>query len=207
MAHGRLVWDGASSVLLMAACSSRRRGPSPGMGGREKVYEARVETRSPEHMLLRLSEECCQDLRLRPDRELQVELQFQLNRMPLCEMHFALDSLQDCTLLFPEPPAVGVPLPLNSCSTEDLDARLNARQREAVRAIAAPFSLQLPPLLLCGPPGSGKTFTLSLAVGMLLRDDTHRVLLCAHTEEAADTLVNDLLTLTDPPLAQGSLLR
>lgn len=32
----------------------------------------------------------------------QVELQFQLNRLPLCEMHYALDRIKDNTILFPD---------------------------------------------------------------------------------------------------------
>lgn len=33
---------------------------------------------------------------------LQVELQFQLNRLPLCEMHYALDRIKDNGILFPD---------------------------------------------------------------------------------------------------------
>lgn len=32
----------------------------------------------------------------------QVELQFQLNRLPLCEMHYALDRVKDNGVLFPD---------------------------------------------------------------------------------------------------------
>lgn len=32
----------------------------------------------------------------------QVELQFQLNRLPLCEMHYALDRIKDNSILFPD---------------------------------------------------------------------------------------------------------
>lgn len=32
----------------------------------------------------------------------QVELQFQLNRLPLCEMHYALDRIKDNGVLFPD---------------------------------------------------------------------------------------------------------
>lgn len=35
----------------------------------------------------------------------QVELQFQLNRLPLCEMHYALDRIKDSkdnSILFPD---------------------------------------------------------------------------------------------------------
>lgn len=32
----------------------------------------------------------------------KVELQFQLNRLPLCEMHYALDRIRDNSILFPD---------------------------------------------------------------------------------------------------------
>ncbi|XP_061088357.1 probable helicase with zinc finger domain [Conger conger] len=202
-AGGRLVWDTVDSVLILPALAP---GAGAGAGGRERVYEAQLEERCPECMLLRLSEEFCRDLRLQPDQDLQVELQFQLNRLPLCEMHFALDSLQDCcTLLFPEAPSAGAPPSL--FSVEGMDARLNEQQKEALGVITAPLSLQLPPVLLCGPPGTGKSFTLLQASGALLREDSNRVLLCSHSEAAADTLMNDLQALMGHALPQGWLLR
>ncbi|KAG5854471.1 hypothetical protein ANANG_G00038200 [Anguilla anguilla] len=177
-----------------------------GGGGRERVYEAQVEERRPECMLLRLSEDCCRDLRLQPDQDLQVELQFQLNRLPLCEMHFALDSLQDCcTLLFPEPPSAGAPPSFSS--VEGMDARLNEQQRAALGVITAPLSLQLPPVLLCGPPGTGKTFTLLQATVALLREDSNRVLLCSQSEAAADALMNELQIMLGHSTSEDWLLR
>ncbi|KAJ8413545.1 hypothetical protein AAFF_G00080520 [Aldrovandia affinis] len=204
-AGGRLVWDTVDSVLMLPVAGLQARDPAAGTGGREQVYEAQVEACCSECMLFRLSEDCCHDLRLQPDQDLQVELQFQLNRLPLCEMHFALDSLQDCTLLFPEPPSAGVPPSL--FSVEGMDARLSERQREALGVITAPLSLQLPPVLLCGPPGTGKTFTLVQATGALLREDGTRVLLCSHSEVAADSLATDLHALIGHSLSQGWLLR
>ncbi|XP_048870239.1 probable helicase with zinc finger domain [Brienomyrus brachyistius] len=229
---GRLVRESVSSMLLSAESVT---------AGRERVYEARVEACSPEDMCLRLSEECCRDLRLQagahlqvrhshtshPDppfrlsiflptaqrgaggassrqpktqgRRLTVELQFQLNRLPLCEMHYAVDALRDCTLLFPQPPFPE--LPLRPESVDGWDSRLSKRQRDALWAIVSAPSLPLPPILLCGPPASGKTFVLLKAVVLLLKEDTSRVLLCTRSEVEADSLVAALA------LAQGCLLR
>ncbi|RXN02103.1 putative helicase with zinc finger domain [Acipenser ruthenus] len=110
-AAGRLVTDTVTSVLLMPV--GRRKGPCPAPGSKEKVYEALLEDRSREYLLLRLAKECCEDLKLQPDKDLLVELQFQLNRLPLCEMHYALDTFQDCSLLFPDLSTVVLPPPLN----------------------------------------------------------------------------------------------
>ncbi|XP_033886349.3 probable helicase with zinc finger domain [Acipenser ruthenus] len=203
-AAGRLVTDTVTSVLLMPV--GRRKGPCPAPGSKEKVYEALLEDRSREYLLLRLAKECCEDLKLQPDKDLLVELQFQLNRLPLCEMHYALDTFQDCSLLFPDLSTVVLPPPLNS--DDGLEMRLNPRQREAIQAIAAPLSLRLPPLIITGPSGTGKTFTLIQAVKLLLRDTKCRILLCTHSEPAADIFVKDHLNFHDGPgLPEGWLLR
>ncbi|CAI9614935.1 unnamed protein product, partial [Staurois parvus] len=128
-------------------------------GSKEKVFEALIEEKTKEYIFLRICKDCCEELRLRADREMQVELQFQLNRQPLCEMHFALDRIRDNGILFPEisstPP---IPWSPNRQWDELLDPRLNAKQKEAILAITTPLSIQLPPILIIGPYGTGKTF-------------------------------------------------
>lgn len=57
---------------------------------------------------------------------------------------------------------------------EQLDPRLNAKQKEAVLAITTPLSIQLPPVLIIGPYGTGKTFTLAQAVKHILQQQETR---------------------------------
>jgi len=57
---------------------------------------------------------------------------------------------------------------------EQLDPRLNAKQKEAVLAITTPLSIQLPPVLIIGPYGTGKTFTLAQAVKHILQQQDTR---------------------------------
>lgn len=57
---------------------------------------------------------------------------------------------------------------------EQLDPRLNAKQKEAILAITTPISIPLPPILIIGPYGTGKTFTLAQAVKHILRQDHSR---------------------------------
>ncbi|EPY86444.1 hypothetical protein CB1_000313047 [Camelus ferus] len=114
--------------------------------------------------------ECCEELNLRPDHDTQVELQFQLNRLPLCEMHYALDRIKDNGVLFPDITMTPtIPWSPNRQWDEQLDPRLNAKQKEAVLAITTPLSIQLPPVLIIGPYGTGKTFTLAQAVKHILQ--------------------------------------
>ena len=53
---------------------------------------------------------------------------------------------------------------------ESLDPQLNAKQKEAVLAITSPPSVHLPPVLIIGPYGTGKTFTLGKAIDLLLKE-------------------------------------
>lgn len=72
----------------------------------KKVYEARVEAVEiySERVTLKLSSQLCLDLKLTNNGDVTVDIQFQLNRQPLCEWHTAIDKLGPVhlNLLFPE---------------------------------------------------------------------------------------------------------
>uniref|UniRef100_A0A671ULM6 Probable helicase with zinc finger domain n=1 Tax=Sparus aurata TaxID=8175 RepID=A0A671ULM6_SPAAU len=190
---GRLVMTKVNSVLVLPlgreGFSSQ---PPPGV--KERVYEAVIEEKTKDYIFLRICRDCCDELGLLPDREIQVELQFQLNRLPLCEMHYALDRIKDNTILFPDVGLVPtIPWSPNRQWDEQLDPRLNAKQKEAILAITTPVSMSLPPILIIGPYGTGKTFTLAQAVKHILRQDHSRVLICTHSNSAADLYIKDYL--------------
>ena len=44
---------------------------------------------------------CCQELNLKPDVNVIMEFQFQLDRRLFCQMHYALDKLQSTDLVLP----------------------------------------------------------------------------------------------------------
>ncbi|KAM4691302.1 putative helicase with zinc finger domain [Rhinophrynus dorsalis] len=189
---GRLVMTKVNAVYLLPVTKEK---PVQSQGTREKVFEAVIEEKTKDYIFLRICKDCCDELRLRADREMQVELQFQLNRLPLCEMHYALDRIKDNGILFPDlsttPP---IPWSPNRQWDELLDPRLNAKQKEAILAITTPLSIQLPPVLIIGPYGTGKTFTLAQAVKHILKQqDTSRVLICTHSNSAADLYIKDYL--------------
>ena len=62
-----------------------------------------------------------------------------------------------------------------------LDGRLNLKQKEAIVAITTDRERQLPPTLIVGPYGTGKTFTLAHAAQCLLEHPANRVLICTHS--------------------------
>uniref|UniRef100_A0A665V716 Probable helicase with zinc finger domain n=1 Tax=Echeneis naucrates TaxID=173247 RepID=A0A665V716_ECHNA len=191
---GRLVMTKVNSVLLLPLGREGHHSSQPPPGVKERVYEAVIEEKTKEYIFLRICKDCCEELGLQPDRELQVELQFQLNRQPLCEMHYALDRIKDNTILFPDIGLVPtIPWSPNRQWDEQLDPRLNAKQKEAILAITTPISIPLPPILIIGPYGTGKTFTLAQAVKHILRQDHSRVLICTHSNSAADLYIKDYL--------------
>ncbi|KAF3852034.1 hypothetical protein F7725_005389 [Dissostichus mawsoni] len=164
-------------------------------GVKERVYEAVIEEKTKDYIFLRICKNCVEELGLLPDRELQVELQFQLNRLPLCEMQYALDRIKDNGILFPDIALnPTIPWSPNRCAVgRAAGPRLNAKQKEAILAITTPCSIQLPPILIIGPYGTGKTFTLAQAVKHILRQDDSRVLICTHSNSAADLYIKDYL--------------
>ena len=72
----------------------------------QRVYEAVVEKvdTTTKSIVLKLSSQICIDLHLTNTGNISVDVQFQLNRQPLCEWHNAIDKLGPVhrSLLFPE---------------------------------------------------------------------------------------------------------
>ena len=77
-----------------------------------------------------------------------------------------------------------------------LDPKLNANQREVIKRILAPGGTSSP-VVVFGPFGTGKTFTLNQAIRQLVTKKHNRILLCTHTNSAANlhvSLLHDYLT-------------
>ena len=93
-AAGRLLYRNVNSVWLQLADSVSN-----------KVYEVPVEKVKNECVVVRLSSKMVSDLLLYDTCDVSVNAQFQLNRLPLCEMHAAIDRLTigQLRLIFPEP--------------------------------------------------------------------------------------------------------
>lgn len=191
--------DSAEGRLILTNCSTVLLAPEKTKGEeKRKVYEAIIEDKGKTVIYIRLSKRCTEDLNLKPDREFSAEVQFQLNRLPLCEMHFAVDRLYPPSLVFPE---VAHPLDFPKHNSDmGFDVKLNPKQKEAVYAITLPLHHKLPPVLIIGPFGTGKTFTLAQAVKMILNDHGSRILVCTHSNSAADIYIREYL---HPEVADG----
>lgn len=98
-AAGRLLIRNVQSAWLRLAGSSSQR-----------VYETLLEKVENASIVLKLPSQICLDLQLTDTGKISVDVQFQLNRQPLCEWHAAIDRLGAIhrRLLFPEPNATHV---------------------------------------------------------------------------------------------------
>ncbi|XP_076263700.1 helicase with zinc finger [Rhynchophorus ferrugineus] len=184
--EGRLILMHCNSVYL---CSNATQN-----GVRRKVYEALIEDKGKNTIYLRLSSDTVGDLKLTPDSDIEVQIQFQLNRLPYCEWHYTLDKMPNFKIIFPETflePVI--PWSPSRQWSRNLDSRLNIKQKEAVVAITTPLCVPLPPILVIGPFGTGKTFTLAQAIRNLIKDSGNRILLCTHSNSAADLYIKDYL--------------
>ncbi|KAK4872883.1 hypothetical protein RN001_014912 [Aquatica leii] len=182
---GRLILSNCTSVLIGLNRKTSKEKP--------KVYEALIEDKGKNVVYLRLSAETVTELHLSPDITFKAQVQFQLNRLPYCEWHYAIDKMSDLKLIFPqtyiEPLIPWSPMK----QWGDVDNRLNLKQKEAVIAITTSFSTPLPPILIIGPFGTGKTFTLAQAIKQLSKNPEAKVLICTHSNSAADLYIKDYL--------------
>ncbi|KAM3620780.1 uncharacterized protein V6R79_001830 [Siganus canaliculatus] len=161
---------------------------APSNGQNSTVYEAAIlrDNKSEGKIFLQLSKKCCSDLNLQTDESHQMEVQFQLNRQSFCAMHKAVDLLPDTKRVLPDLENCGVPV--NEIHFE----KLNAKQKLAIGFITGNSNDKLvPPLLIYGPFGTGKTFTLATAARELCKQPNNKVLICTHTNSSADLYIRD----------------
>lgn len=145
----------------------------------QKVYEALIlkDTSSVKEIHLKLSRECCSDLGLQKGQTREMEVQFQLNRVWFCEMHKAIDLLPDLQYVLPDFNKTCVPVHPTKYPL------LNEKQQAAMGFILGKSDGKhsVAPLLIYGPFGTGKTFTLATAAVKLMKEEHNRVLICTHT--------------------------
>ncbi|WAQ96244.1 HELZ-like protein [Mya arenaria] len=166
------------------------------------VYEAVIEDRGKNFIFLRLSRECVEELELTCDQEFSVEVQFQLNRLHFCEMHHAVDALSTLDIVFPDTEILNkLPSVDDWKWKEDVGEKTNENQREAIMKCAAYSHMALPPLLIVGPFGTGKTYTLAQCAKHVLLEPETRILICTHSNSAADIYIKEFL---HPSVEEGN---
>lgn len=184
---GRLILNNCQAVYIAA-----KEQPPP--GEKRRVYEAVIEDKGKNMIYMKVSAKAVAGLGLKPDTEFLADIQFQPNRLTYCEWHQAIDKIADFRIIFPEiflEPSI--PWTPQRQWDASLDPKLNSKQKEAVMAITTPINIALPPILLIGPFGTGKTYTLAQAIKQLLLQDNTKILICTHSNSAADLYIKDYL--------------
>ncbi|WAR30125.1 HELZ-like protein [Mya arenaria] len=168
------------------------------------VYEARIEHRERDFIDVELSRQCVQGLRLKCGLEIQVEIQFQLDRVVFCEMHRAVDNLHHLDFVFP--PLLHTHDFQKTASvlerTFDNEGMgdLNQNQITAVVKSSCTLKKVTPPLLIVGPYGTGKTYTIAQAVKYIItqsmkspQEPKSRVLISTSSNSEADAYIKDYM--------------
>ncbi|XP_078693443.1 3'-5' exoribonuclease HELZ2-like isoform X1 [Branchiostoma floridae x Branchiostoma belcheri] len=163
----------------------------------QDAYEVWVEWTTKDSIWLRIPSSVCQHFGLEQDTEVKMEVQFKLNRKPMLLRHCAVDAIKYLKMVFPDDPNYSKRFWKNL--RKECPRTLNDKQREAFAKITAPTKLLIPPLLLIGPFGTGKTHTIAAAASAVAREDDSRILICTHTNDAADLYIRNYLKTEDIP--------
>ncbi|XP_026553122.1 helicase with zinc finger domain 2 [Pseudonaja textilis] len=154
-----------------------------------RVYEVSVEKEAltEKSVCLVLPQRSCIELGLQPDTSAKMEVQFQTDHLQFCKWHHAVDSLWDVKLVFPD---------VTTCSIPRGTLQVpwgNMKQKQALCFITGQVTgfCRTPPLLIYGPFGTGKTFTLAKTTLEIIKKPQTRVLICTHTNSAADIYIRE----------------
>lgn len=144
------------------------------------IYEAEIlrDTATETQVHLQLSKHCCTDLHLKNEEQCEMDVQFQINRLLFCEMHKAIDDLSDLDKVLPDLKNTNFHISSQSEAVE-----LNEKQRAAMNFVLGETDgrSSIPPLLIYGPFGTGKTRTLAKMAQALVQDPRKKILICTHT--------------------------
>lgn len=144
------------------------------------IYEANFlkDTTTDTQVHLQLSKHCCTDLNLQNEEQCEMEVQFQINRIWFCEMHKAIDDLPDLDKVLPDLKNINFCI---SCQSDPEE--LNEKQQAAMNFVLGVTDNRssIPPLLIYGPFGTGKTRTLAKMAQVLVQQPQNKILICTHT--------------------------
>ena len=205
---GRLILTKCSSIFLKFDTGSidpktgKKKKEKKVKLNRKKIWECLIEDTAKSVIYVRLSCAMVKENKLTPDMKVKAEVQFKLSRTSMAEMHYAVDKVTDLSIVYPDIEQVPkIPWSPSSQWCSDLDVNLNPKQREAIIAITAPLSIALPPIIIHGPYGTGKTYTLGNAIEHLLKKEGNKILVCTRSNSAADLYIKEYL---DPHFMEGN---
>ncbi|XP_069507003.1 3'-5' exoribonuclease HELZ2-like isoform X1 [Ambystoma mexicanum] len=176
--EGYLLKRSVRTALLSLSTSTNKR-----------VYEVLLEheATTDRSLWVQIPPRCCHELDLKENTPYTVELQFQTDRQQFSSWHQAVDLLLDEKQILPDLVSCSVPVCLETSMSG------NEKQKQAISFITgcAVGTRPVPPLVIYGPFGTGKTYMLAKAAMVVLKDLGSRVLICTHTNSAADLYVRE----------------
>ncbi|XP_071490369.1 3'-5' exoribonuclease HELZ2-like [Diadema antillarum] len=180
------------------------------------VYEALImkntiaQSNSDDIVCVQLSKQCVDEQNLVShisfgndvgNKSVPVIVQFQLDRLPFVYMHHAVDHLSCMTVLFPPYPQKDKFEIVKWHEVEHRAEKMNPRQEKAARYICSAGGLRgnpsfrgKGPVIIFGPFGTGKTYTMAKSImrTLLIRNDS-RILICTQSNSAADLYITEHL--------------
>ncbi|EKM76476.1 hypothetical protein AGABI1DRAFT_131302 [Agaricus bisporus var. burnettii JB137-S8] len=186
--------EGRPSVLTGDYILISRAGEG-GDGTERKWHEGRVHKVLLERVSLRFGDD------FNTYRGTKFDVQFVFNRIPYRRMyHILKNGFNPKRLLFPDPEHIRNNRLPTSSQKEDLVLfnRQLKTDDEQLGAVAAIMNMSpgSAPFIVFGPPGTGKTVTLVEAMQQIITaNPDSRILACAPSNSAADTLTQKLMHL------------
>ncbi|XP_067948006.1 probable helicase with zinc finger domain [Watersipora subatra] len=177
---GRILLQNVNSLLI--TCDTD---PCPSV-----VFECPILDQGKAGVIFRVTAEMVKFSKIKAQTSRRCQVQFVVNRLPFCEMHSALDQLNNIVRFFPAPQymqALQFQAP-----TDEIRSRtftLNRKQKDGFNAMTKP--VQPHPVLLIGPFGTGKTLTLAATLLHLIENIENRILVCTHSNSAADLYIKE----------------
>lgn len=152
------------------------------------IYEAEFlkDAATETQVHLQLSKRCCAALNLQNGEEYEMGVQFQVNRLWFCEMHKAIDDLPKLDKVLPDLKNAHL-----SISFQSDEGEFNEKQQAAMDFVlgVSDNRSSIPPLLIYGPFGTGKTRTLAKMAQALVQQPHNKILICTHTNSSADLYI------------------
>ncbi|XP_043836901.1 helicase with zinc finger domain 2-like [Dromiciops gliroides] len=184
-----LTLDTDQGSLLSRAISTAYVAPIPAPDNCVYEVQVKVKTTLEQNVWLLLPSHCCSALGLKDGDSQLMEIQFQIDRIVFGRWHQAIDTLHDVRVVLPDIAACSLP----SLTLPTQDIICNVKQKQAISYITGTASgkRQVPPLLIYGPFGTGKTYTLAWASLEVIKQPNTKVLICTHTESAADVYIRE----------------
>ncbi|CAE7039201.1 Helz2 [Symbiodinium sp. CCMP2592] len=200
---GQLLLDGRCNKAWLASSASS-----------SAVFEVRLKVQEEETLAVKLwlQPHVLRCLCRHPSA--RVHVQFQFDRREISSQHEVVDVISQREIVhrlvlpnlerYPSPTQSELDATQESVARELTDSRLpppNPAQLRVMSFALCGLQRSLPPLLVYGPWGTGKTLTLAhAAICVTRRSQRARILICTHTNSAADLFVERYLGNADSDL-------